>query len=77
MLLDLRDARHLDAGELLVLEVLDLRAPQIDELVPVAGASERRCLLREELYQRVYRKMYDRLKPLYEDIMKITGYPRS
>jgi sugar (pentulose or hexulose) kinase len=31
--------------------------------------------LYDDLYRRVYQKMYDRLKPLYEDIMKITGYP--
>lgn len=30
----------------------------------------------DQLYQRVYRKMYARLKPLYLDIQKITGYPR-
>ena len=28
------------------------------------------------LYERVYRKMYDRLKPLYQEIQKITGYPK-
>ena len=27
------------------------------------------------LYHRVYKQMYRRLKPLYEDIQKITGYP--
>lgn len=27
------------------------------------------------LYHRVYRKMYQRLKPLYEEIRNITGYP--
>ncbi|MGB4594867.1 MAG: FGGY-family carbohydrate kinase [Anaerolineaceae bacterium] len=31
--------------------------------------------LYEELYQRVYLKMYNRLKPLYDDIRAITGYP--
>jgi hypothetical protein len=25
----------------------------------------------------VYRRMYERLKPLYEEIMEITGYPSS
>ena len=25
--------------------------------------------------ERVYRRMYDRLKPLYEEIREITGYP--
>jgi sugar (pentulose or hexulose) kinase len=29
----------------------------------------------DELYTRVYLKMYDRLKPLYDDIRSITGYP--
>jgi sugar (pentulose or hexulose) kinase len=33
--------------------------------------------LYDDLYRRVYRKMYDRLKPLYEEIMSITGYPPS
>jgi sugar (pentulose or hexulose) kinase len=29
----------------------------------------------DSLYHRVYRQMYDRLKPLYEEIRQITGYP--
>jgi sugar (pentulose or hexulose) kinase len=29
----------------------------------------------EELYQRVYMQMYRRLRPLYEEIRRITGYP--
>ncbi len=29
----------------------------------------------DALYTKVYSKMYSRLKPLYEDIRKITGYP--
>ena len=29
----------------------------------------------DELYKRVYLKMYDRLRPLYEQIRDITGYP--
>ena len=29
----------------------------------------------DALYRRVYLKMYDRLKPLYEEIRAITGYP--
>jgi sugar (pentulose or hexulose) kinase len=29
----------------------------------------------DELYRRVYRKMYDRLRPLYQEIREITGYP--
>jgi sugar (pentulose or hexulose) kinase len=27
------------------------------------------------LYERVYRRLYDRLRPLYQDIRDITGYP--
>ena len=27
------------------------------------------------LYHRVYKEMYSRLKPLYEEIREITGYP--
>ena len=29
----------------------------------------------EGLYHRVYKRMYQRLKPLYEEIRQITGYP--
>ncbi|MCP4538367.1 MAG: carbohydrate kinase [Chloroflexi bacterium] len=29
----------------------------------------------EELYHKVYKQMYRRLRPLYEDIQRITGYP--
>jgi sugar (pentulose or hexulose) kinase len=29
----------------------------------------------EGLYHQVYRRMYERLKPLYEEIQRITGYP--
>jgi len=31
--------------------------------------------LYERLYQRVYRQMYRRLRPLYQEIREITGYP--
>jgi len=31
--------------------------------------------LYDQLYTRVYKKMYNRLKPLYKDIRTITGYP--
>jgi sugar (pentulose or hexulose) kinase len=34
-----------------------------------------RVKIYEELYQRVYQQMYRRLKPLYEEIREITGYP--
>ena len=32
--------------------------------------------LYDKLYQKVYRNMYSRLKPLYMQIKKITGYPK-
>jgi hypothetical protein len=30
----------------------------------------------EDLYRSVYLPMYERLKPLYHEIRRITGYPR-
>jgi len=30
-----------------------------------------------ELYERVYHKIYGALKPLYEEIREITGYPEK
>jgi hypothetical protein len=29
----------------------------------------------DALYRRVYREMYPKLRPLYEEIREITGYP--
>jgi hypothetical protein len=31
--------------------------------------------LYEDLYRSVYLRLYDRLRPLYEEIRRITGYP--
>ena len=31
----------------------------------------------EQLYRKVYCKMYERLQPLYHDIREITGYPNA
>jgi len=31
----------------------------------------------DALYRRVYLRMYERLKPLYEEIRSITGYPEE
>jgi hypothetical protein len=31
----------------------------------------------EQLYRKVYCRMYRRLRPLYRDIREITGYPGS
>jgi sugar (pentulose or hexulose) kinase len=47
------------------------RVASVREPDPVAHA------LYDELYARVYRKMYGRLQPLYEEIRRITGYPGS
>jgi len=33
--------------------------------------------LYDELYNRIYLKMYDRLSPLYKEIQEITGYPAN
>jgi ribulose kinase len=38
---------------------------------PDPGASR----IYEQLYQRVYLKMYKRLQPMYAEIADITGYP--
>ena len=32
-------------------------------------------VLYDQLYGQVYRRMYDRLSPLYRAIQRITGYP--
>ena len=37
-----------------------------------SGGAERTY---EDLYRSVYLPMYDRLKPLYREIRRITGYP--
>jgi sugar (pentulose or hexulose) kinase len=37
--------------------------------------SPKNCEIYDELYHRVYKEMYQRLKPLYEEIQRITGYP--
>lgn len=34
------------------------------------------AILYDQLYQKVYRNMYSRLRPLYMQIKKITGYPK-
>ena len=50
----------------------------VREMVRVRDTFEPRPDIRdiyEGLYQRVYRQMYHRLRPLYEAIREITGYP--
>ncbi|WP_296950055.1 FGGY-family carbohydrate kinase [uncultured Massilia sp.] len=46
------------------------RAARVFEPVPAHSA------LYERLYRRVYLRMYARLKPLYDEIAAITGYPQ-
>jgi sugar (pentulose or hexulose) kinase len=43
-----------------------------DRFEPDAGANR----IYEDLYRSVYLQMYGRLKPLYREIRRITGYPR-
>jgi sugar (pentulose or hexulose) kinase len=38
-------------------------------------ADPQRHAVYDALYRRVYKQMYDRLQPLYEEIREITGYP--
>jgi sugar (pentulose or hexulose) kinase len=53
-----------DAAVRAMTRVVETRDPD-----PAAAA------LYDELYRRVYRPMYERLRPLYEEIRAITGYP--
>jgi sugar (pentulose or hexulose) kinase len=46
-----------------------VRMGQVFEPDPVNHA------LYDELHRRVYRRLYGRLRPLYEEIRRITGYP--
>ena len=41
----------------------------------VFECNPRTHIVYDELYNRVYKQMYRRLKPLYEEIREITGYP--
>lgn len=50
----------------------------VAEMTRVSRTFEPRPLVRdvyEELYRQVYRHMYRRLRPLYEEIRRIAGYP--
>lgn len=44
-----------------------------DAFIPIPANRDRY----HELYERVYRKMYARLKPIYNEIRAITGYPAT
>lgn len=48
---------------------------EMTRLTETAEPDPGRHALYDALFERVYRRMYDRLKPLYEEIMAITGYP--
>lgn len=48
---------------------------EMTHVAEVLDPDPERNALYDDLYERVYRKMYDRLKPLYEEIRSITGYP--
>ena len=50
-------------------------AREMTRVAEVRDPDPERHRLYEALYRRVYLRMYDRLKPLYEEIRDITGYP--
>jgi sugar (pentulose or hexulose) kinase len=50
-------------------------AREMTRLAEVRDPDPERHALHEALYRRVYLRMYERLKPLYEEIRTITGYP--
>jgi sugar (pentulose or hexulose) kinase len=50
----------------------------VEEMTRISRVFEPDCnthKIYDQLYKRVYKQMYDRLKPLYEEIRSITGYP--
>ena len=52
----------------------------IAEMTRLGQVFEPNCTnhaLYDALYKRVYKQMYARLKPLYEEIQEITGYPKK
>jgi sugar (pentulose or hexulose) kinase len=54
-------------------------ATAVGEMTRVGGQFEpddRNRMLYDGLYREVYLKMYRRLRPLYEHIRRITGYPK-
>jgi sugar (pentulose or hexulose) kinase len=50
-------------------------AREMTRIAEVRDPDPARHELYEALYRRVYLRMYERLKPLYEEIRDITGYP--
>jgi sugar (pentulose or hexulose) kinase len=54
---------------------VEAAAREMTRVAEVRDPDPERQALYDELYQRVYLRMYERLKPLYEEIRDITGYP--
>jgi sugar (pentulose or hexulose) kinase len=54
---------------------VDTAAREMTRVQEVRDPDPARRELYEALYRRVYLRMYERLKPLYEEIRDITGYP--
>jgi sugar (pentulose or hexulose) kinase len=54
---------------------VDAAARAMTRVAEVRDPDPQRHQLYEDLYRRVYLRMYERLKPLYEEIRRITGYP--
>jgi hypothetical protein len=52
----------------------DLSGP-IEEVIKLDRHDPETLAIYNDLYQWVYRRMYERLRPLYEEIRQITGYP--
>jgi sugar (pentulose or hexulose) kinase len=54
---------------------VDAAARAMTRVAAVRDPDPARHAKYDELYRRVYLRMYERLKPLYEEIREITGYP--
>ena len=54
---------------------VEAAAREMTRVAEVRDPDPERRAVYDELYRRVYLKMYARLKPLYEEIREITGYP--
>jgi len=66
-------------GEVAQSDVDQPMVSQLDRLDHVRGETyepiKENQGIYDELYKRVYLRMYSRLKPLYDEIREITGYP--
>ncbi|MDQ3127008.1 MAG: FGGY-family carbohydrate kinase [Chloroflexota bacterium] len=54
---------------------IDVAVTEMTRLAETLDPDPERHRLYDQLFRRVYTRMYGRLKPLYEEIMAITGYP--